>query len=83
MPKKHKVEVELHPWRTPNFARGKEDDNAFPVSALSPKALSDLCDRFRRDVFEKAGKKDPMQTPFAKARQVYDDCNYGALEGES
>lgn len=38
---------------------GGTRDMAIPLKVLSEAALSALCDRFRADVFAKAGKEDP------------------------
>lgn len=32
---------------------------SIPLSDVDAESLSDLCDEFRKSVFEKAGKKDP------------------------
>lgn len=32
---------------------------SIPLSEVNDQSLSDLCDEFRKSVFEKAGKKDP------------------------
>lgn len=40
-------------------AGGPDGQTAFPVDVLDPEDLADLCDRFRADVFKKAGKTDP------------------------
>ncbi|MCK5605406.1 hypothetical protein KAR91_26175 [Candidatus Pacearchaeota archaeon] len=65
------VEIKLVPIRVPNFIivkmpPGKKEDGInlgespkFALRDLDSAVLSDLCDNFRRDIFEKAGKDDP------------------------
>ena len=65
-----KMEIELHPFTTPNFViqkveprprqEGMIEAPKYHLRELDPATLSRLCDQFRRDVFEKAGKTDPM-----------------------
>jgi len=66
-----KVEVELQPMRIPNFILGvakpgrKQDGfregPKWSLSEISEETLSELCNQFRKDVFEKAGKVDPQK----------------------
>lgn len=61
----------LRPFVTPNFvtaeapARPRQDGwtaaPAIPLSELDADTLAQMCDDFRRSVFEKAGKQDPSQ----------------------
>lgn len=60
------LEVDIEPFQTPNFARGKkqreEDEGvAYPLHALDSYTLERLCDDFRSEVFKKAGKQRPPQ----------------------
>lgn len=64
-----KIDLELQPFSVPNFVHGvmlvKPREQGFiegpkyALRELDEKALSALCDQFRADVFEKAGKDDP------------------------
>lgn len=61
---KAKIEVELRPWMTPNFACSVAPENtveaaSIPLKDLDAATLGRLCDEFRVDVFKKAGKPDP------------------------
>ena len=61
--------IKLQPFRVPNFVLvkqepGKREDGfkegpKYALSELDEFALSMLCDKFREDVFKKAGKTDP------------------------
>lgn len=61
--------VSLRPWTVPNFASiempprprqdGPHEAPSLPLAEIPAVALSDLCDDFRREVFRKAGKRDP------------------------
>lgn len=63
--------VELQPFTTPNFilfaappglrGEGFKETPKIALADAEPETLSILCDRFRRDIFEKAGKKDPQR----------------------
>jgi hypothetical protein len=59
------VELELEPFTIPNFVRvksnvpGSEEMVAFPLSVIDPRGLERLCDQFRTEVFQKAGKSPP------------------------
>ena len=60
-----KIEIQLQPFSTPSFVRQvipsgiRGEGQIFALSAVPATSLSELCDQFRKDVFEKAGKKDP------------------------
>lgn len=61
---KAKVELEVRPFGTPNFAILKADQGdatsaSVKLSALEESTLSALCDQFRAEVFKIAGKTDP------------------------
>jgi hypothetical protein len=52
--------IEVKPFGTPNFVLSKEQGRfSLHLKELDEQALSDLCDKFRQDVFKKANKKDP------------------------
>jgi len=65
------MEVKIKPWNTPNFLIGEmptgkhqngfNSDNApkWHVSEVDAQTLSDQCDVFRAEIFDKAGMKDP------------------------
>lgn len=62
--------VKLRPWMTPNCViaempprprqDGFRESPSWPLSDVDVETLSQLCDKFRREVFKKAGKADPM-----------------------
>lgn len=55
-----KISVELQPWSTPNYVRIQEGAvYGIPLKDIDAQALSEMCDQFRKEVFEKAGKEDP------------------------
>lgn len=64
-----KIEVELKPWRVPSYVipkrvarprqEGFQEGMKLHISEVDAEALAELCDRFRADVFAKAGKTDP------------------------
>lgn len=63
------VKINLKPFNVPNFVLpifrtglrqdGLKEISGFPLSEIEPETLSDMCDEFRKSIFEKAGKKDP------------------------
>lgn len=63
------VSLKMQPWQTPNYASvqmpaGKRQDGfvelpKLHVRDLDVSVLSEMCDRWRADVFAKAGKDDP------------------------
>lgn len=64
-----KMEIKLKPWQVPNFVvqettPGKRHDGfkecpSYSLDQVSAETLAELCDEFRREIFNKAGKKDP------------------------
>jgi len=64
-----KMEVDLQPWNVPNFViavmpPGKRQDGLkeapkWNLRDVSAEVLSAQCDKFRAEIFEKAGKVDP------------------------
>lgn len=63
-------EIKLKPFTTPNFAiferlPGKRQDGitfdgeGIPIAELSADALFQLCEKFIKDVYQKAGKTAP------------------------
>jgi len=65
------MKIKLQPFTVPNYVIGQSDPKPrqdgfaeslkWSLSEVDEDALSALCDRFRHDVFTKAGKKDPKQ----------------------
>lgn len=63
------LQVELQPFQTPNFVRavskpglkqdGTQELPCYPLSDLDSLTLDKLCDKFRAEVFQKAGKEQP------------------------
>lgn len=67
------IKIKLKPFRVPNFVLvdadrvgqrqdGFNPDNngmKFELSQLDEDTLDELCEQFRADVFQKAGKVDP------------------------
>lgn len=61
-----KAEIELEPFRTPNYVLTKakvgrrqdgfENVPKFHISELSDETLNELCDQFRKEIFEKKAK---------------------------
>lgn len=64
------IELKLKPFRVPNYAivelpPGKREEGfteapKFHLFDMEAETLSSMCDRFRTDVFDKAGKRDPV-----------------------
>ena len=62
-------ELELVPFSIPNFViakmpprprqEGMAESPKFNLSEVSSEELAKLCDQFRRDIFQKANKRDP------------------------
>lgn len=67
-----KMTVELLPFGTPNFViqktaprprqEGMIEAPKYSLRELDAETLAGLCDQFRREIFEKAGKPDPLNT---------------------
>lgn len=60
------VEVDLRPFKTPNFvnektSRDDESGRQWALNELDAYTLERLCEEFTREVFKKAGKKRPEQ----------------------
>lgn len=67
------MNIEIKPWLTPDFITavmptsrrqdGFNPDNVpkWHVSEVDEETLSEQCDKFREEVFKKAGKKDPKK----------------------
>jgi hypothetical protein len=60
------VNIDLEPFKTPNFVRAKADperiksgltEECYPLSALDSDALERLCSDFTAEIFKKAGKQ--------------------------
>lgn len=66
------MNVKLKSFLTPNFVlqevlarprqEGFQECPKYPLSEVDLESLSDLCDQFRKEVFEKAGKQDLKPT---------------------
>ena len=56
--------IPIQPFKTPNFVL-MEDSNRGSVSLnqVDAHTLSAMCDQFRKEIFQKAGKEDPVKTP--------------------
>lgn len=64
-----KIELDLQPFGVPNYVTvvtepglrqdGLTSPPSYPLAALHPESLAEMCDDFRRSVFEKAGRADP------------------------
>lgn len=64
-----KTNIELQPFITPNYVlvkmparprqEGFQENPKFALSELEESTLSELCDKFREEIFLKAGKEDP------------------------
>jgi len=67
------MNIELQSWSTPNFVTGimpagKRQDGFNPdslpkwhISEVDEETLSNQCDKFREEIFRKAGKVDPKK----------------------
>ena len=63
------MKVRLQPFQTPNYViseskQGLRQDGIvespkWHIKEVDEKTLSEMCDQFRKDIFEKAGKRDP------------------------
>ena len=63
------LQIELQPFQTPHFVRavskpelkqdGMQELPCYPLSDLDSLTLDKLCDQFRAEVFQKAGKEQP------------------------
>ena len=72
------IELKLKPFTTPNFILveeppksrhlGFQEGRKFSLTEIGALELSALCDKFRSDIFKKAGKTDPSLTT-SKARK--------------
>ena len=68
---KTRIEIELRPFTVPNFViqvtppgdrgQGIQEAPKYALSDLDPYTLERLCDEFRTEVFNKAGKQQPPQ----------------------
>lgn len=61
------VVVELVPFPVPNGVNYGDNTAGFSLHEIDAEALSAQCDRFRADVFAKAGKKDPRDQEICEA----------------
>ena len=54
------LDIKLKPIRTPNFILVDcVEGGRFRLNEFAAETLSDLCDDFRAEIFQKAGKNDP------------------------
>ena len=63
------IRIKLKSFMVPNFViavgvprerqEGWQEEPKFSLSELEPEVLAEMCDDFRKAVFEKAGKADP------------------------
>ena len=63
------IRIKLKSFTVPNFViavgvpqerqEGWQEEPKFSLSELEPEVLAEMCDDFRKAVFEKAGKADP------------------------
>lgn len=68
------MKIELQPWTTPDFIMGKmpagqRQDGFNPDAApkwhvreVDAETLTEQCDKFRAEIFAKAGKSDPANS---------------------
>lgn len=66
------IEIELLPFTVPNYVLVKEqpklkqegftEGRKYHLSELEPETLYSLCEQFKKDVFEKANKRQPPQS---------------------
>lgn len=73
-----KMNIEIQPWTVPNFVIGKmpgvkRDDGFNPdacpkwhIKDMDSETLAAQCDKFRAEVFQKAGKVDPQRKESSK-----------------
>ena len=86
------MKVKLQPFSTPNYVIAESKSELKQDSMVeSPKwhikevdetTLSEMCDQFRKDIFEKAGKRDPKSTYGRFSRVTsYTDTNQASHRG--
>lgn len=66
------MRVKLQPFQTPNYViaepkpglkqDGMIESPKWHVREVDENTLSEMCDQFRRGIFDKAGKRDPKST---------------------
>ena len=66
------MKIEIQPFTVPDYViavsksglkqDGLVESPKFNIRDIEEQTLSELCDKFRYDVFEKAGKKDTRKT---------------------
>lgn len=78
-----KMEIKLKPFQSPNdvvedVTGLKFEPRIYSLDMLEARTLSDLCDQFRKDIFQKAGKSDPrIQGNIRGAVKASDETYYG------
>jgi hypothetical protein len=61
------MKLKLKPFSTPNYViaekPGRKEDfqtaPVFPLREIEADELAEMCDEYRKNIFKKAGKKDP------------------------
>lgn len=57
------MKIKLEPWITPIYVMEKRDSNkSWHIKEIDAETLSEQCDKFREEIFAKAGKKDPLKS---------------------
>lgn len=72
--------IELQPFGTPNFViqkmaprpkqEGMIECPKYHLRELDADTLAELCDQFRREIFEKAGMPDPRTNTTTRRRRI-------------
>lgn len=65
------MQVELQPWITPNCViaktsirprqEGFKEPPMWSINEVDAETLAEQCDKFRAEIFSKAGKEDPAK----------------------
>ena len=79
------IKLKLKPFQVPNFVLveekpglrqgGLKPSTSWPISELEEDVISELCDEFRKGVFNKAGKNDPNPPTSAMPKPTFFTCN--------
>jgi hypothetical protein len=75
------IKLKVRPWLVPDYASAEAPPRSreegfdpcrlrFPIKELDAETLAELCDKFREEVFKKAGKEDPTKS---KAKEIKKD----------
>lgn len=58
------IEVDIMDFHTPEYVDLKDSEELVNIKELGPEILLELCDKFKDNVFKKAGKQfPPMEAP--------------------